>query len=421
MSVGTRISFFFVVLAAVVLQLTGCSLDNVGTVRDQPNKISPYDVDFDSKSFSYNREKSQDEENPEEEQLLNDAQSAYDGGLYTLAREKWSRLKDDYPTSFYVPFVELKIADSYFLGGDHAQAVSSYQEFINLHPGHEAIPYVQLQIGRAYRAQYSGAKRDITPIKNALKSLRVLTDNFPQSEYAAEGWRLTVECRELIAQFEFEVALFYERRDKTESARARFSDLLANYGDTNVVKQNYDVISRHFDREPDVVAAIDKPIKKDASFSPPSAPNILLALNQPETPDPTAGNRAARASLRTPPTRLSGGAAPVTPTESIINLTCGESSSTQFVSVIPSNTQSKLTVSSTEENSWTICPASGGAEGNAEKVRQTCDIGQLKFNLETAGSNGCVNVSLRSDTEGSKPTVISTTRPNRVVIIFPKT
>lgn len=401
----------------IVMSQFGCGMsDKIGAVEDRPNKISPYDVDFDSKSFSYNREKKTDGENPEEEQLLSDAQEAYDSGLYTLAREKWSRLKDDYPASFYVPFVELKIADSYYLGGDQAQAVSSYQEFIKLHPGHEAIPYVQLQIGRAYRSQYQGSNRDATPLQNAVKSLHVLVENFPQSEYTTEGWKLIVECRELLAEYEFGIAQFYERTGKTEAMRARYAELLANYGDTDVVKNNIDIISRNFDRAPDIVAAIDKPVKKQAASPAPSAPNILLASDEPEPADVATGVPTTRTAMRQAPTRLSGGATPVSQSEAVMNLTCGESSSTQFVTVVPSDAQSKLTVSESAGSRWTICPA----EGSTDTVRQSCGLSQTRFSLEPNHPTGCIEVSLNEGSEGLRPTVITTTRPNRVVIIFPK-
>ena len=397
------------------LLASGCSTDKIGAVRDQPNKISPYDVDFDSKSFSYNRKV--DDENEEEEQLLTEAQSAYDSGLYTLAREKWSRLKDNYPASFYVPFVELKIADSYYLGGDQAQAISSYQEFIKLHPGHEAIPYVQLQISKAYRDEFAGGPHDPTPLQSALKSLHVLTENFPQSEYAAEGWRLTDECRELLAQYDFDVAKFYQKLDKKEAARARFIDLLATYSDTNVVRENMEIIGQTIDRDADAVAAVDKPLKKETAATAPTAPNILLALNEPEVPSGIARSGLARSSLRTPPTRLSAGPAPSADTpEAPVTLTCGESGSTKFASLVSNRPNSKFSVTNSGTSETTVCMANDSLTLNS----QSCDLGQTKFIVETADSKECVTIRYQAENLAPKPTVISTSRPNRVVIIFPK-
>ena len=92
------------------------------------NNISPYDPEFDPDPETVNAAES----DLPEDQLLERAKSAYDSGLYSVARENWTKLREQYPSSYYATLSELKIADTYFFAGDYPAAVTNYEEFLKL-------------------------------------------------------------------------------------------------------------------------------------------------------------------------------------------------------------------------------------------------------------------------------------------------
>lgn len=167
-----------------------------------------------------------------EGRLLENAKNAYDRGLYTLALQSWTELRDGYPGSFFTTLAELKIADSQFYSSDYASAILSYQEFAKLHPGHEAMPYVKFQIGNSHLAEYRGKKHDQAPLESAVRAYLELLRDYPKSEYSVLGRRRLDHCRELLAEHEAYVADFYFRHGSEEASRSRLQKLLAQFPDT---------------------------------------------------------------------------------------------------------------------------------------------------------------------------------------------
>lgn len=66
---------------------------------------------------------------------------------YGKAIEYFQKLRDRYPFSPFTTAGELSLGDAYFLDEQYRAASETYKEFESLHPRHEAIPYVLLQIG----------------------------------------------------------------------------------------------------------------------------------------------------------------------------------------------------------------------------------------------------------------------------------
>jgi len=102
------------------------------------------------------------------EVLVQNGMDDYDAGDYKAALENFQKLKDWYPFSKYVTLAELKIADSHYHREEYAEAVLAYQEFADLHPNNEAVPYVIYQIGRCYFDQIDAIDRDQSTTRKAV-------------------------------------------------------------------------------------------------------------------------------------------------------------------------------------------------------------------------------------------------------------
>ena len=112
---------------------------------------------------------------------------AYQEGKYKDAIESFEKIKDWYPFSKYAILAELKIADSHYKLKEYEEAVSAYEQFENLHPLNDAIPYIIFQTGLCYFEQVDTSDRDQTRARKALESFNRLIKQFPNSTYSAKA------------------------------------------------------------------------------------------------------------------------------------------------------------------------------------------------------------------------------------------
>lgn len=172
-----------------------------------------------------------------EEELLENAQTAYDKGLFSVALQSWTELRDGYPASFYTTLAELKVADSQFFSGDYPAALASYEEFAKMHPGHEAMSYVRYQIANCHLQQYKDELHDQAPLRAAIKAFEELVREFPNSEFVVLARRRLTKCRELQATYEATVAEFYNRRGLSDATLARIHTLVMEYPGSAALKK----------------------------------------------------------------------------------------------------------------------------------------------------------------------------------------
>jgi outer membrane protein assembly factor BamD len=204
--------------------------------------LDPVDVDL-------AREESKKEEVPlskqtilavpelREEELLVNAMNAYDRGLFSMALTRWKELRDGYPRSYYSALAELKIADSQFQLADYASAIVSYEEFLRLHPKHEAEPYIRFQIGECNLNRFRGAAHDALPLKTAMQQYRNLFQDFPLDEYGIRARRRYQSAEELLLEQEAQVVRFYLRAERFQAAMNRVEELKINYSGKPIINE----------------------------------------------------------------------------------------------------------------------------------------------------------------------------------------
>ena len=222
----------FLIAASLSMPLSSCSSSSASATSSSSKSypVSPYDRDSNPEKES-NPQSDADVDLPEDE-LLERAKSAYDSELYSVARDNWTKLREQYPSSYYATLAELKIGDTYYFSGDYSAAITAYEEFTKLHPAHEATPYVRYQIGNAYREQYAGVEHDQSPLNTALKNYQKLLDEYPRSEYSLEARRTIDSSRELLAKHELFIADFYARQGLEQASLGRLKSIVENYADT---------------------------------------------------------------------------------------------------------------------------------------------------------------------------------------------
>lgn len=168
------------------------------------------------------------------QELASDGMESYQEGKYRDAIESFEKLKDWYPFSKYAILAELKIADSHYKLKEYEEAVSAYEQFENLHPLNDAIPYIIFQIGLCYFEQVDTPDRDQTTARKALEAFNRLIKQFPNNTYAAKAGEYTGICYKSIAGSELEIGVFYYKSKHYKAALERFKAVITNYPDVGV-------------------------------------------------------------------------------------------------------------------------------------------------------------------------------------------
>jgi outer membrane protein assembly factor BamD len=165
------------------------------------------------------------------QELVQDGVDYFEAGRYKKAIESFERLRDWYPFSRYAILAELKIADAYFNLESYADAIFAYEEFEQLHPRNEAIPYVVYRIGRSYFNQIDTIDRDQSNARKALETYRRLIAQYPDDAYAGMARSDMVACHQSLSGHEFYVGVFYYKQKRYKAAKERFVAVVENYPD----------------------------------------------------------------------------------------------------------------------------------------------------------------------------------------------
>lgn len=178
------------------------------------------------------------------QELAWDGMDAYENGKYDKAIEKFQKLKDYYPFSKYAILAELKIADAHYQREEYGEAIFAYENFEQLHPRNEAIPYVIYQIGRCYYDQIGTPDRDQTSAQKALESFQRLIQQFPQDPYAVRAGEHIDKCQKSLAGHDYAVGVFYYKTKHYKAALHRFMTIISDYPDVGYHQKALAYIAR---------------------------------------------------------------------------------------------------------------------------------------------------------------------------------
>lgn len=162
--------------------------------------------------------------------LFAEAEESFQDERYLIAIEKFRDIKNRFPYSTRAVDAELRIADCYFEQESYLESASSYEIFLELHPTHPKIDYVQYRVALSYFNQIpDNTARDLSAAYKAIDEFQTLVDKFPSSSFAEKGKEYIQEARKRLAEHENYVADFYFQRKHYLSASYRYAALLQDY------------------------------------------------------------------------------------------------------------------------------------------------------------------------------------------------
>ena len=205
----------------VLLVATGCT-----TLKDQYDKIFGEDDTATAQGLAW------------------EGMDAYEKGKYKKAIEKFQKIKDYYPFSKYAILAELKIADAHYHLEEYEDAIFAYENFEQLHPRNEAIPYVLYQLGRCYYDQIGTTDRDQTSAQKALETFQRLIEQFPQDQYSKRAAEHIKTAQKSLAGHAYIVGVFYYRTKHYKAALHRFMSIVSDYPDVGYHQKALEYIAR---------------------------------------------------------------------------------------------------------------------------------------------------------------------------------
>ena len=170
--------------------------------------------------------------NPSPEKILEDKKlyelglGLYDKESYSEAAPYFESLKNRFPDSPYAIESELKLAESHFLMKEYESAQVEYESFRSLHPTHEKIPYVYLQLGKCqfFQSPRSVQKNQLQT-EIALQTFSQLQNRWPNSPEAAASKESSQRAEQKLAKKQLYLAGFYMKQKKYYPALKRLESL----------------------------------------------------------------------------------------------------------------------------------------------------------------------------------------------------
>ena len=164
--------------------------------------------------------------------LFERGRQAIDERNWSVAREYFIQIRDNYPQSDYRAEARLQIGDSYEGEGafeSYLRALEAYQDFMSLYPTHPRVAYAQYKLGMVHLHQMNGAERDQTETLNAIAELETFVARYPADhELTSEVRAALRSAYDRLSEHDYLVGYFYYRFRNYAGAISRFRQILEN-------------------------------------------------------------------------------------------------------------------------------------------------------------------------------------------------
>jgi len=171
------------------------------------------------------------------EDLYNEAQDLLESGDARRAGQAFEEVERQHPYSQWATRAQLMSAYAYYEANSYDEAIAAAERFIELHPGHQDVPYAHYLIGISYYERISDVGRDQKMTEQALAAFEELQRRFPNSEYARDAALKADLARDHLAGKEMSIGRYYLRRGQYVAAINRFRNVVERYQTTTHVPE----------------------------------------------------------------------------------------------------------------------------------------------------------------------------------------
>ncbi|HAT2065972.1 TPA: outer membrane protein assembly factor BamD [Legionella pneumophila] len=172
-------------------------------------------------------------------QLYTAAQTSLKKEEYATAAKQLEAMESMYPFSDYTESSQMQLIYAYYKDEDYPSAAATAERFIHLYPRAKNVDYAYYMKGLANFQQTRGVFAKMLPMDEswrdpgtqtqALVDFATLIQKFPDSKYKANALQRMIYLRNMFAQHELNVSLYYFKRKMYVAAIERASYLVKNY------------------------------------------------------------------------------------------------------------------------------------------------------------------------------------------------
>lgn len=187
--------------------------------------------------------KSDEEKNPfngmTAEQLDTEAQNALRKKQYASAAKRLEAIESMYPFSELAEQSQMELIYAYYMNEDYPSAAATAERYIHLYPRAENVDYAYYLKGLSNFQQTHGVFAKYLPLDEswrdpgtqaqAYSDFSILVQKFPNSRYKANALQRLIYLRNMLAQHELNVSLYYFKRKMYVAAIERATYLVKNY------------------------------------------------------------------------------------------------------------------------------------------------------------------------------------------------
>lgn len=177
--------------------------------------------------------------------LYEHAQTSLLAGNYIDAIDRLGLLESHFPFGRYAEQAQLELIYANFMRTDFDSAIVACDRFINLHPQHRNADYAYYMKGlssyqrdRGFFDRLLGTPeplRDVSSARQAFVDFETFLSGYPNSLYAKDAQLRMIYLRNVLAESELNVALFYLHRDAWVSAVNRARTVVENFPNSAAV------------------------------------------------------------------------------------------------------------------------------------------------------------------------------------------
>ena len=170
------------------------------------------------------------------------SQSALRSGNYQTAVQRLQFLEARFPFGRYAEQAQLEIIYAYYKSAQSESARAAADRFIRLHPQHPNVDYAYYLRGMASFDEdtnflekfipMNASTRDPGAARDSFNDFSQLIKRFPDSQYAPDAQHRMVYLRNLLAEYELNVARYYIYRGAYIAAANRGRYVFENFQET---------------------------------------------------------------------------------------------------------------------------------------------------------------------------------------------
>ncbi|MEY2688829.1 MAG: hypothetical protein RL375_3027 [Pseudomonadota bacterium] len=190
--------------------------------------------------------------------LYEEAREEAAAGAYDRAAKLFERLEGVAAGTLLAQQAQLERAYLLYRQQEAAQALSTIERFLKLHPTSPAADYAYYLQGVVNFNDDLGlfgkltsldlSERDQQASRDAYQSFKQVVERFPESRYAADSRQRMVYIVNSLASYEVHVARYYFQRGAYIAAANRAQQAVQDYRDVQAIEEALAVMAASYDR-----------------------------------------------------------------------------------------------------------------------------------------------------------------------------